>query len=93
MLKKQVLLDQGFKHLWDRIKARTTYRVEFSTEELIDNASRAIKTMPAIKAIHIRVEAGQIKPVIDHVFPLHEVGKAQQLMEELKVQGKLVYVP
>jgi alcohol dehydrogenase len=39
------------------------------------------------------VEAGHIKPVIDHVFPLAEVGKAQALMEDLKVQGKLVYVP
>jgi NADPH:quinone reductase-like Zn-dependent oxidoreductase len=39
------------------------------------------------------VEAGHIKPVIDHVFPLSEVPKAQQLMEDLKVQGKLVYVP
>ena len=39
------------------------------------------------------VEAGHIKPVIDHVFPLSEAPKAQQLMEDLKVQGKLVYVP
>ena len=39
------------------------------------------------------VEAGHIKPVIDHVFPLRDVSKAQQLMEDLKVQGKLVYVP
>jgi alcohol dehydrogenase len=39
------------------------------------------------------VEAGHIKPVIDHVFPLSDVPKAQQLMEDLKVQGKLVYVP
>jgi NADPH:quinone reductase-like Zn-dependent oxidoreductase len=39
------------------------------------------------------VEAGHIKPVIDHVFDLSEVPKAQQLMEDLKVQGKLVYVP
>jgi alcohol dehydrogenase len=39
------------------------------------------------------VEAGHIKPVVDHVFELSEVPKAQQLMEDLKVQGKLVYVP
>jgi alcohol dehydrogenase len=39
------------------------------------------------------VEAGHIKPVIDHVFELSEVPKAQRLMEDLKVQGKLVYVP
>lgn len=60
-LKKQVFLDQGFIELWNRIKAKTTYRVEFSTDELIDGAARAIHKMPPIKAIQIRVEAGQIK--------------------------------
>jgi alcohol dehydrogenase len=39
------------------------------------------------------VEAGSIKPVIDQVMSLSEVGKGQQLMEDLKVQGKVVYVP
>jgi NADPH:quinone reductase-like Zn-dependent oxidoreductase len=39
------------------------------------------------------VESGAIKPVIDQVLPLSEVGKGQQLMEDLKVQGKVVYVP
>jgi alcohol dehydrogenase len=39
------------------------------------------------------VEAGHIKPVIDQVMPLSDVGKGQQLMEDLKVQGKVVYVP
>jgi alcohol dehydrogenase len=39
------------------------------------------------------VEAGHIKPVIDQVMPLSDVPKGQQLMEELKVQGKVVYVP
>jgi NADPH:quinone reductase-like Zn-dependent oxidoreductase len=39
------------------------------------------------------VESGSIKPVIDQVLPLSEVGKGQQLMEDLKVQGKVVYVP
>jgi alcohol dehydrogenase len=39
------------------------------------------------------VEAGHIRPVIDRVFGLSEVPDAQRLMEDLKVQGKLVYVP
>jgi NADPH:quinone reductase-like Zn-dependent oxidoreductase len=39
------------------------------------------------------VEAGHIKPVIDHVFPLSEAPKAQRLMEDLKLQGMLLYVP
>ena len=39
------------------------------------------------------VEAGGIKPVIDTVLPLSDVASGQQLMEDLKVQGKIVYVP
>jgi len=39
------------------------------------------------------VESGAIKPVIDQVMPLAEIAKGQQLMEDLKVQGKVVYVP
>jgi NADPH:quinone reductase-like Zn-dependent oxidoreductase len=39
------------------------------------------------------VEAGHIKPVIDTVMSLSEVPRGQQLMEDLRVQGKIVYVP
>ena len=39
------------------------------------------------------MEGGHIKPVIDHVSRCATPPKAQQLMEDLKVQGKLVYVP
>ena len=39
------------------------------------------------------VEAGSIKPVIDRVLPLSDVASGQQLMEDLQVQGKVVYVP
>jgi NADPH:quinone reductase-like Zn-dependent oxidoreductase len=39
------------------------------------------------------VEAGSINPVIDRVLPLSDVASGQQLMEDLQVQGKVVYVP
>jgi len=39
------------------------------------------------------VQAGSIKPVIDRVLPLSDIASGQQLMEDLKVQGKVVYVP
>ncbi|MBI4336903.1 MAG: zinc-binding dehydrogenase [Chloroflexi bacterium] len=39
------------------------------------------------------VESGHIKPVIDRVLPLKEVPQGQELMEQDKVVGKLVYVP
>jgi NADPH:quinone reductase-like Zn-dependent oxidoreductase len=39
------------------------------------------------------VESGQIKPVVSQVFPLREAGRAQTLMEDGEVMGKLVLVP
>ncbi len=39
------------------------------------------------------VESGSIRPVLDRVLPLRDVPVGQRLMEELKVQGKIVYVP
>lgn len=60
-LKKEVLLDTNFKALWDRIKPRTTYRVEFKTDELVEKALEEIKRMPAIQAPRIRTVAGQLR--------------------------------
>ena len=59
-LKKEVLLSPEFQALWDRIKPKTTYRVEFETDELVRRAVAAIKKMETIEAAKIRVTAGQI---------------------------------
>lgn len=60
-LKKQVVVDARFQELWARIRAKTTYRVEFSTDELIANAAKAVKKMPPIKEVRISTVAGRIK--------------------------------
>lgn len=39
------------------------------------------------------VESGQIKPLVNRVLPLRDAAKAQSLMEEGKVMGKIVLVP
>ena len=39
-LKKEVQLSPEFKALWDRIKPKTTYRVEFETETLVRRGGR-----------------------------------------------------
>ena len=41
-LKNEVFLDPEFIKLWDSIKYKTVYSIEFETEELIDKCSRAI---------------------------------------------------
>jgi len=59
-LKKEVLLNPEFQALWDRIKPKTTYRVEFETDELVRRAVAAIKKMEKIEPAKIRVTAGQV---------------------------------
>ncbi len=59
-LKKEVTLTPEFVALWNRIKPKTTYRVEFETDELIRHGVSGIKKMEKIEAPKIRVTAGQV---------------------------------
>ncbi len=45
-----------FLELWERIKYKTRYSVEYDTQRLIDDAASQIKQMPAITASQIRLE-------------------------------------
>jgi len=46
--RQAVLYSPEFKALWDRIKHRTTYRVEFDNEALIEKATVAIRDTPPV---------------------------------------------
>lgn len=59
-LKKEVILTPEFQALWDRIKPKTTYRVEFETDSLVRRAVEAIRTMEKVEAPSIRVAAGHV---------------------------------
>jgi restriction endonuclease len=60
-LKKEVILSPEFQALWERIKPRTTYRVEFETDTLVRHAVEAIGRMAKVEAPRIRVSAGQVR--------------------------------
>lgn len=47
--KKGFQLDERFKEIWERIKYKTNYRVNYETTSLIEKASKKIKEMPAIR--------------------------------------------
>jgi len=59
-LKKQVTLTPEFTALWERIKPKTMYRVEFDTDTLVNRAVDAIKRMERIESPKIRVTTGQL---------------------------------
>jgi type III restriction enzyme len=46
--REAVLQSEEFKALWDRIKYKTTYRVEFDNEKLIADCAEAIQDSPPI---------------------------------------------
>jgi type III restriction enzyme len=53
-INKRVYLDEEFKKLWKKISKKTTYSVNYSSEELIKVAAENIKQMPKINAIKIQ---------------------------------------
>jgi type III restriction enzyme len=59
-LKKEVVLSPEFLALWNRIKPKTTYRVEFETDKLVERAVDAIKRMEKITVPKIQVSTGHV---------------------------------
>lgn len=49
----RVELNPDFQVLWEKIKHKTRYRIEFSTDELITKSVRKIKDMAEIKPVSI----------------------------------------
>ena len=52
--------DPKFLEIWDKIKQKTTYRVEYDTNELIKNAAKAINELPIIKSPVIKSEKTKV---------------------------------
>lgn len=52
-LNKQVFLDPDFEILWERIKHKTTYNVNYKTADLIDACANAIRVMPKVEAVKV----------------------------------------
>src|SRR5690606_39013597 len=46
--------DPKFLEIWEKLKKKTTYRVDYKTDELITFAAKAIKDLPKIKAPSLR---------------------------------------
>lgn len=46
--------DPKFLEIWEKIRKKTTYRVNYKTEELVILAAKAIKDLPQIKAPSLR---------------------------------------
>lgn len=59
-INKQIFLDPEFEALWNKIKHRTTYQVEYSTGKLIQNCVEAIKKLEAIEPVTVSYREAEV---------------------------------
>jgi type III restriction enzyme len=59
-LKKAVQLSPDFEALWERIKPRTTYQVEFTTDDLVHRAVQALRKMPKVEAAKVNFTTAEL---------------------------------
>jgi len=52
-INKLVFLDPEFENLWNRIKQRTTYQVNYSTQDLVENCVQSIQKMEKIEPVKV----------------------------------------
>ena len=74
-LRKKVLLDDDFKELWNKIKYKTTYRVQFDPEKLIENCAKALRDQLRVSKARFRYETA--KTIIDRGGVHAELDKQQ----------------
>jgi type III restriction enzyme len=55
-----VLDSEQFKALWDRIKHKTTYRVEFDNDKLIEDCKQAVQDAPPVPRTRIQVRKADL---------------------------------
>ncbi|QKZ12965.1 DEAD/DEAH box helicase family protein [Spirosoma sp. KUDC1026] len=66
-INKRVYLDEDFKRLWERIKPKTTYQVDFDTEELVRNCVKAIRAMEKVEPATIVYKEAQLDVAVKGV--------------------------
>lgn len=76
-LRKDILLSSEFTALWERIRPRTTYRVEFESAALIEPCVMAIRNMEAVQVLRVDYVTGTLDVKRGGVVP-----KATSAMQE-----------
>ena len=84
--------DPLFLEIWDRIKAKTTYRVNYSTIDLIRNAAKAVREMPRIVAPTIRAVKTEVALTDDGVSTNYKGEKVAKGVVDYIIPDFLGYI-
>ena len=79
---RQEMLDSvEFRALWDRIKHKTTYRIEFDNDRLLTECSEAVRKAPTIPRTRIQWRKADIAIGEDGVRAAEKAGSATVVIE------------
>lgn len=92
-LKDKWLDDELFLDLWDKIKHKTDYKVQYSTQDLIDNCIEELKIMPSIEKPSIYRERNVAKFIKDKEGNLIELGGEQKGSKERVIKNSNYEIP
>lgn len=72
-LKKKAILSPEFMELWNKIKQKTTYRVQFDLDTLVENSIKEIKEMPEIGTARLLSQTASVN--IEKSGVSHQAGR------------------
>lgn len=86
-LKKQALISPEFRELWDKIKQKTTYRVNFDVEELVKLCVKDLRDMPPIPKARLVSQVADIEIEDSGIYHTEKHSRTTDL------EGTYNYVP
>lgn len=84
--RQAVLHSEEFKALWNRIKHKTTYRVQFDNEKLIQNCTEALKDAPRIPKTRLQWRKAGIAIGKAGVDATEREGAATVVLDEADIE-------
>mgnify|MGYP002336015044 CR=1 FL=1 len=85
-IRKEVYLSPEFKALWDRIKHKTTYRVQFDNEKLVEDCIRALKEAPPISKTRLQWRKADLSIGKGGVEATERAGAATVVLDENDIE-------
>ncbi len=78
-LKKQAIVSPEFMELWNKIKHKTAYRIDFDTETLIDKCVKEIKEMPFIPKAKIISQNAELQLEKEGIYTTEKHSRSQEI--------------
>lgn len=80
-LREEVLDEPWFQQLWAKISAQTTYKLDFSTDDVVANALNRISQMPKIEPVRFRVSKTKVSIDKSGIDAVSATAEAAEVLE------------